>query len=324
MALFTATLAFTVIVLGAFVRLSDAGLGCPDWPGCYGQLSWPEAPEEIARATAEFPQRPAVADKAWREMLHRYLAGLLGVAVAVLGIMALKNRKDYFQPVVLPVLLLFLVIFQALLGMWTVTLLLKPGIVVAHLLGGVATFSLLVWLSLRCNPLRLYTPPASATALKPWISAGIGLLVVQISLGGWTSANYAALACPDLPACMGQWWPDSDFREGFVLWRGIGVDYEGGILDQPARVAIHLSHRIGAAVMLLYLGGLAVKMMRTPALDLHGRGLLFMLLLQLSLGVMNVLLHLPMFNAVAHSAGASMLMLTLISALHRAVPRRVM
>ena len=246
------------------------------------------------------------------------------MAVLLLSIMALGNRKEFLQPVRLPAALLLLVIFQALLGMWTVTLLLKPGIVMAHLLGGTATFSLLVWLSLRSNPLRLYTPPASARALKPWISLGIGLLVLQIALGGWTSANYAALSCPDFPACMGEWWPDSDFRKGFVLWRGVGVDYEGGVLDHPARVAIHLSHRIGAIIMLLYLGVLSIKMMRTPALDLHGKALLLMLLLQISLGVMNVLLHLPLANAVAHSGGASILMFTLIHSLHRAIPRRGM
>ncbi len=323
-ALFTAALAFVVIVLGAFVRLSDAGLGCPDWPGCYGKLSWPAGPEEIARATADFPERPAETDKAWREMVHRYVAGLLGVFVAALAVMAFRNRKDYFQPVILPALLLSLVIFQALLGMWTVTLLLKPGIVMAHLLGGVATFSLLVWLTLRSNPTRLFPPPANAMALKPWIICGIVLLTLQIALGGWTSANYAALVCPDFPTCMGQWWPETDFSEGFVLWRGIGVDYEGGVLDHPSRVAIHLSHRIGAMVMLFFLGGLAIKMIRTPGLDLHGKALLFVLLAQISLGIMNVQLHLPLANAVAHSAGASLLMFCLISALHRAVLRQRM
>lgn len=317
-----AALAIIVVVMGAYVRLSDAGLGCPDWPGCYGQLSWPASPDEIARATSEFPERPAEPGKAWREMAHRYVAGLLGLLVAFLAIMAFRNRKDVFQPVILPGGLLLLVIFQALLGMWTVTLLLKPGIVMAHLLGGVATFSLLAWLSLRSNPQRADAPPASAVALKPWIIAAISLLVIQIALGGWTSANYAALSCPDFPTCMGQWWPQTDFREGFVLWRGVGVDYEGGVLDHPARVAIHLSHRIGAIVMLLFLGGLSIKMIRTPALDLHGRALLFLLLMQIGLGIMNVQLQLPLFNAVAHSAGASMLMLCLITSLHRTVPRR--
>jgi len=283
-AVFAATLAFAVVVLGAYVRLSNAG-----------------------------PQTA-----------HLYLAGLLGAAVAVLVVMAWRNRKDYFQPVVLPGVLLALVVIQALPGLATENVFIKPGVILAHLLGGVVTFSLLVWLALRSNPHRLYTPPASARALKPWITAAIGLLVIEVALGGWTSANNAALSCPDFPTCTGHWWPDSDFAGGFVPWMGSASGSEAGSLSDSALVAIHLAHRIGAGVALLFLGGLSIKMMRTPALDLHGKALIFILLLQVSLGVMNVLLQLPVLNAVAHSGGAAILMFSLVHALHRAVPRRGM
>ena len=283
-AIFTATLAFVVIVLGVFVRLSGTGL----------------------------------------EMIHRYLAGLLAAAIAVLAVMALRNRKDYFQPVILPCILLVLVVVQALPALWIENMSLTAGLVLLHLLGGVATFSLLAWLALRSNPRRLYTPPASARALKPWISAAIGLLVIQVALGGWTSANDAALSCPDFPTCMGQWWPESDFAGGFVYGMGSAAGNEGGGLREAARIAIHMAHRVGALVMLFFLAALSIKMMRTPALDLHGKAVLFILLLQISLGVINVLLQVPLINAVAHSSTASILLFTLVTALHRAVPRRGM
>lgn len=312
--LLAAVLALAVVMLGAWVRLSDAGLGCPDWPGCYGQLTVPEAPEEVTQANQAFPQRPVEAHKAWKEMVHRYFAGSLGLLIVAIALLAWRNRHDRRQPVLLPVVLLGLVIFQALLGMWTVTLQLKPLVVMGHLLGGFATLSLLWWLFLSTREQEKQVMYAPARLL-PWAMLGVVLLVAQIALGGWTSSNYAALACPDFPTCQGKWWPETDFREAFVLWRGLGVNYEFGVLEHPARTAIHLTHRIGAAVVaayLLWLGVIAVRRsgsgVRTAAFVL-----LLLLLTQVSLGISNVIFHLPLPVAVLHNGVAALLLLALLS-----------
>jgi cytochrome c oxidase assembly protein subunit 15 len=219
--------ALCVVVLGAWVRLSDAGLGCPDWPGCYGHVDVPAGAGERAAAQAAYPERPLEPAKAWKEMVHRYAAGALGLLVAALAAVAVARRRRGVAPG-LPVALLALVIFQALLGMWTVTLLLKPIIVLAHLLGGLALLAGLTWLTL-CHAPRvpnLVHPPW----LRGWVLVCAGVLVLQIMLGGWTSTNYAALACPDFPTCQGEWWPETDFANAFVPWRGLGIDYAGGVL----------------------------------------------------------------------------------------------
>jgi heme a synthase len=330
-----------VIVLGAYVRLSDAGLGCPDWPGCYGRLLAPTQAAVVEQATLAFPERPVEVAKAWKEMVHRYAAGLLGLTILALAALAWRERRRPGQPVAVPVLLLALIVFQSLLGMWTVTLQLKPVVVMAHLLGGFATL-LLLWhlvLVTRSASRRPAPEPDSRlpssrsdTARKPsqrWLPHAAGLaalvLMTQIALGGWTSANYAALACPDLPQCQGQWWPQSDFREAFVLWRGTDMDYEYGVLDTPARTAIHMAHRIGAVTTLLLLGGLAVFILwrgDRRARILAGVTLAF-LLVQAGLGVSNVLFHLPLPIAVAHNVTAALLLLavfTLWRALKRAEP----
>lgn len=313
LALTGAVLAFGVVTLGAYVRLSDAGLGCPDWPGCYGHLDVP-AGHEIAAANAAYPERPVEAGKAWREMVHRYLAGTLGLLVLALAIIAWRRRREPDQPVALPLVLLALVIFQALLGMWTVTWLLKPVIVMAHLLGGFATVALLWWLALRPPRTAPLMTSSGYRSLRFWAFLGLILVVGQTALGGWTSANYAALACPDFPTCQTQWWPPMDFKEAFVLWRGLGMSYEGGVLDNNARVAIHVTHRLGALVVLAYLIWLAWRVFRVlpggPVRDTA----LFMLLLvvvQVSLGIANVLFQLPMAVAVAHNGVAALLVLTL-------------
>ena len=207
-ALFACALALVVVVLGAYVRLSHAGLGCPDWPGCYGHLlGVPESTQEIEQANTAYPQRVVESDKAWKEVIHRYLAGALGLVIVFLAFLAIKNRNAPRQPIRLPVFLVGLVIFQALLGMWTVTLLLKPVIVMLHLLGGLAISSLLWWLFLTTKPMTVDEQQSTITSMRPIIVFGLLLLVGQIILGGWTSANYAALACPDFPTCQGQWWP---------------------------------------------------------------------------------------------------------------------
>lgn len=311
-------LALLVATVGAFVRLTDAGLGCPDWPGCYGHLaSLPDTPQEIAAAQAQDPRGTYDAGKAFREMLHRYLAGALGLLALALALLCLFGRGD---PRLTRGLLglLALIAFQALLGMWTVTLQLKPLIVTAHLLGGFATLAWLWWLLLRHR--NRPAPPAPPPALRRWCLAALALLVAQIALGGWTSANYAALACPDFPTCRGQWWPpDMDFREAFVLWRGLGVNYEFGVLDSPSRTAIHVAHRLGAALAALAILGLALASIRTRVLPWQRGGLLLLALLalQLGLGIGNVVWQLPLAVAAAHHAGAAVLLLTVLTQLHR-------
>lgn len=319
-AAFTTLLALLVVTFGAYVRLSDAGLGCPDWPGCYGLVSAPSTAQAIDAANEAFPQRPVETAKAWKEMVHRYLAGALGVLILLLAGLAWRDRNRYGIQVGLPSLLLALVIFQALLGMWTVTLLVKPAIVTAHLLGGLATLGLLWWLALREG--RWWQAPLKPRMprLRPWAWSGLVLLLAQIALGGWTSTNYAALACTEFPTCHGgQWWPDADFQEGFILWRGLGVNYEYGVLDSAARTAIHLTHRVGALLVFLYLGVLALILIRRGGTGVYRNiayVILVTLLLQVGLGIANVLSHLALPVAVAHNGGAALLLLSLVTLLH--------
>lgn len=323
-AAFTALLALVVVMLGAYVRLSDAGLGCPDWPGCYGQLTVPISEQAVERANSAFPQRPLEAAKAWKEMVHRYLAGALGLMVLFLAALAWRNHNRCGIPVGLPTALLGLVIFQALLGMWTVTLLVNPAIVTAHLIGGLATLALLWWMALRQGRFWLAPLEKPLLHLKPWVLGGMLLVVAQVLLGGWTSTNYAALACTELPTCHGgQWWPEADFREGFVIWRELGVNYEFGALDSAARTAIHLAHRIGALLVVLYLGILSVRLVMLADNRVHrnlGLALAGLLLLQVLLGASNVLFQLPLPVAVAHNGGAALLLLALATLIHTLSP----
>ncbi len=307
-------LAFVVVVLGAWVRLTDAGLGCPDWPGCYGGLTVPDSAAEIARAEASFPERPVETGKAWREMIHRYAASFLGVLIVAIAALAFVNRRDPAQPVILPIILLGLVICQGLLGMLTVTLLLKPLIVLGHLLGGMTTIGLLLWLRLR-----VYRPQprehSSVRGLRGFALFCLVALGVQIALGGWTSTNYAALACPDFPTCQTRWWPDMDAREGFILWRGLGIDYEGGVLDNPARTAIHFVHRLGALAVSILLLALIMAGIRSRERDIVAASVLTgaALFTQLALGISIVVKSLPLGLATAHNAIAALLLLALIN-----------
>lgn len=303
-------LALVVIVLGAYTRLSDAGLGCPDWPGCYGHIGVPDSKEEVLVANDAFPDRPVEAAKAWKEMIHRYAAGALGLVILTIFLQALTiNRGDRgFASG-----LLALVVFQALLGMWTVTLLVKPLIVSAHLIGGLATLSLLWLLVLKRSGWWAgitVTPVQRKMALLMFV-----VVLGQILLGGWTSTNYAALACIGLPKCNGLWLPAMDFVNGFKPWHGLGIDYEGGILDSPARVAIHFSHRVGAMVTLMVVGiGVAVFMQSTHT-RLRRSALVVGLLLvvQLCLGLANVWFYLPLGVAVAHNGVAALLLLSIVT-----------
>ena len=361
-------LALAVIVFGGFVRLSNAGLSCPDWPTCYGQVTWPVHDHEVDAANAAF-ERPVESHTAWREQVHRHLAATLGVLVLVLALLAARKRpgglgsllgasalvalsipaytgvegvfaSNHAVSLALVVagelilllqairwsnadgarhatLLLMVIVFQAMLGMWTVIWLVKPVIVMAHLLGGLLTMSLLAWLAWKTTPDTVLVQ-ADAARLRRLLWVGLGLLVVQIALGGWTSANYAALACAtDFPTCVGRWLPPADFAEGFVLWRGVGVDYEGGILDGASRIAIQLAHRIGAVAATLAIGAFALQLFRTPGMRGWASALTVLLLAQLALGIANVKLALPLWTAVAHNAGAVLLLFVLVSLLAR-------
>ena len=355
-------LALVVIVFGGFVRLSNAGLSCPDWPTCYGRAAWPVHEHEIAQANATF-ERAVETHKAWREQFHRHIAATLGLLVLALSLLTARRRRlgvpaqlvaamlvgvsiplyigQYYTWAVglalagemlllasaiaapkpeagrLATVTLMVIIFQAVLGMWTVTWLLKPVVVMAHLLGGLTTLSLLTWLAWATTPGAALVQ-AVAPKLKVLLWIGLVLLFVQIALGGWTSANYAALACGnDFPTCLGQWWPAHDFREAFVLWRGIGVDYEGGVLDGPARVAIQLAHRGMALLVVGHLLMVAIRMIRTPGLVFWGSLLAVLLMAQVALGISNVVLGLPLWVAVAHNAGAALLLFVIVGLLAR-------
>lgn len=310
LSVFSLLLAGVVVALGAYVRLSDAGLGCPDWPGCYGRLF--VSADLEANPPAAASSRPFDAAKAKKEMAHRYAAGVLGLALFLLAGLAWRLRHPQRMAAYI---LAGLALFQSLLGMWTVTELLKPAIVVAHLLGGMAILAALYWLVFR----QLFPGPAQAapaTAPARWALVALALLCAQIFLGGWTSANYAALVCPEFPACRdGLWWPEADFREGFALWREGRIDYEGGVLAAPARTAIHQAHRLGASVTILVVlvaAGAALRQTRAP-LRRVAIVLLCVLAAQVSLGVANVLLRLPLAVAVAHNVGAALLLLALMT-----------
>lgn len=296
----TTVLAFAVVVLGAYVRLSDAGLGCPDWPGCYGQATPWHARDPIEAALAADPAGPVSHAKAWKEMLHRYLAGGLGLAILVIAGLAWRRLPPARR--VLPVVLLALVIFQALLGMWTVTHQLKPLVVTAHLLGGMATLSLLGWLAAREGG---HGPGAYAPPRWPARMA-LAMVVFQIALGGWVSANHAALACADLPTCQGAWWPEADFATAFEPGHALGA------LPAEALTAIHLTHRLGALLVLVGVAYLVVRLAAAPGLRTVAAWLAAVVAGQFALGLGNVLLGLALPVAVAHNAGAAILLLSLV------------
>ncbi len=314
-------LAAVVIVLGAWTRLVDAGLGCPDWPTCYGELLWPRTDTELQRAQELFPDSPVAPSKMLPELVHRYAAGLLGLCVLLLVVATRKAPPGLRYPAWL---LLGVVVVQGLFGMWTVTLRLWPQVVTLHLLGGFSVLALAWWLVLRSGgvlPRYPGAPPALAP-LRYGALAALLLLGLQVALGGWTSANYAALACPDFPTCRGAWWPPMDVRGGLNLGQLIGPDYSGGLLGGAERVAIHMLHRLGALLTAAYLLVLCVLLLRrgtaqqTAAVAAVRRvvgAVLLLLLLQLLLGIGNVLLGLPLALATAHNAGAAGLMLALLT-----------
>ena len=311
-------LCFIVVVFGAYVRLSDAGLGCPDWPGCYGHLGVPDEAHEVTAAEARYPERPVEAPKAWKEMIHRYLASTLGLLIVAMAVMSLRLPQ---APRLLPWALVGVVIFQGVLGMWTVTWQLKPLAVTAHLLGGMTTLAMLFWLYLRTRTSLLKPSPSwgsldGGTRLRQFALLSLVVLTIQIFLGGWTSTNYAALACPDLPTCHGEWWPETDVGEAFTLWRGLGTNYEFGVLDNRARVTIHFIHRIGALVTTAVLLLLAWQLWRAQRTRL-ATAVAVALGLQVSIGISVVHWQLPLLLADAHNAGAALLLLTLVAVNHQ-------
>ncbi len=318
LALVAVALAVVVVGLGAFTRLVDAGLGCPDWPGCYGHLLWPSAEHEIAAAEARFPDAPVATDKTWPEMVHRYFAGSLGLMITVLAVVGWRRREDRDYPFRLPMLLLFLVVWQALFGMWTVTLKLWPQVVTLHLLGGISILGLLWLLALRLRGDRWLVPAAVAdrvARLKAWVVLALIVVFLQIALGGWISSNYAALACGDFPTCHGQWWPAMDFRRGFDVLQEVGPNYLGGLLESEARTAIHVTHRLGAVAVAVVLLGLCVALlaMPWPGARRLAAALAAAVALQIGLGIANVILALPLAIAVAHNLGAALILLVLVT-----------
>lgn len=307
-------LALVVVVLGAYTRLSDAGLGCPDWPGCYGFLAVPDEAQEIDAAAQRFPHAPIEAHKAWAEMVHRYFAGSLGVLVAAIAWFSFGARR-VGAPLRTASALLVLIVVQAAFGAWTVTLKLWPQVVTAHLLGGFSTLALL-WL-LR---VQLARPSRIARPLRRHAAFALGVLIVQITLGGWTTSNYAALACPDFPTCQTEWWPQMDFGTGFDVTREVGPNYLGGVMHSQARAAIHMAHRIGALTAFIVIGLLAWRLAHGGTADERrlAATLSGLLLLQVALGITNVVGSLPLAVATAHNAVGAVLLLVVVSVNYRA------
>ncbi|MGJ8691736.1 MAG: COX15/CtaA family protein [Thalassotalea sp.] len=311
-------LAILVVSLGAYTRLTHAGLGCPDWPGCYGLIDVPETAEQIDKAQQAFPDRLVEPEKAWNEMIHRYFAGSLGLLILAIAIICVKQRNTG-SPVKLPLTILAVVIFQAALGMWTVTMKLMPIVVMGHLLGGFTTLCLLFILYLRLGERQKNKPVADAEKLaklkKPAL-IGVFILVLQIALGGWTSSNYAALVCTELPICQAGWQSQLTFADSFDLIPPHRDSYEFGHLDHDERLTIHVMHRFGAIITAVYLAWLALLVFKsaTSLLLKRSAGLLLAVLsVQVGLGISNIWFSLPLFVAVSHNVVAACLMLVLLS-----------
>lgn len=316
---FTTLLALIVVMLGAYTRLGDAGLGCPDWPGCYGHLTVPETTAEIAKAQQSFQQTVEPA-KAWKEMAHRYFAGSLGLLIFILAIWGIARKKQRpEQPVKSLILLVMLVIFQAVLGMWTVTWLVQPLVVSAHLMGGMIITALLWYVTLASNPQQPIAIP-SAACFKPWAILALFIVIGQIFLGAWTSTHYAAIICSTFPDCYGSFFPPLHLKQAFNFTQTIGINYEGGVLDTASRITIQMMHRYGALITTLVVGILALRLIWSKkTTQLHNLGiiLLIVLCIQIVLGIVNVLWLLPLYVAIAHNGMAAILLLTVVTLLYK-------
>ena len=301
--------ALLVVSVGAYTRLADAGLGCPDWPGCYGFLTVPDQVEEVELAETRYPGAPVEFVKAWWEMGHRYIAGALLVLVFSMLVMAYRGREREDTPLALASVLMVIILCQAAFGAWTVTLKLWPQVVTAHLLGGFTTLSLIWLLFLRQGGFSQIVAALPAPTLLARVAFAV--VVLQIMLGGWVSSNYAALACYDFPSCDGTYAPPMDLQQGFNIFQSVGPNYLGGIMTSEARTAIHWVHRIGAIIVLFVVGGLVLQVVRQVAIV--GYALLAALVAQITLGILNVVWVLPLLNATAHNTVGALLLLVLVT-----------
>ncbi|MEK9714497.1 MAG: COX15/CtaA family protein [Methylophilaceae bacterium] len=309
--LFATLLALIVVSFGAYTRLTDSGLGCPDWPGCYGTLSVPESIDQIEKAQAVYPDSPVEVEKAWIEMIHRYIAGILGIMILVIAFMSIRLRDQINYSLKWPFFLLGLVIFQAALGMWTVTLLLKPAVVSSHLLGGMTVLGILTFLMHRNYGTHRENFVSNRFERKI-IRFSLVLLFIQIALGGWTSTNYAALACTDYPTCHGSLIPEMDFSNAFTIFRELGVTSLGEPLSLEALHAIQWVHRVGAIVLLGYLLFVAYILKVNQGFNMWRNVLILVISLQFIIGIANLLLHLPIVLATLHNLGAALLVVILV------------
>ncbi|MBW6391957.1 COX15/CtaA family protein [Billgrantia antri] len=297
-----------VVLIGAWTRLVDAGLGCPDWPGCYGALVVPDA----ERAMAHSPGAPLETFKAWMEMIHRYVASTLGLLVITLLALGAGLRRRSGYPWAINLALLGVILVQGAFGAFTVTLKLWPQVVTLHLLGGLTVLLLFLWLHLSLRRFaKGAAPGAPRRRLTPLWGLAMLLLVLQLALGGWVSSNYAGIACQGFPTCNGQWWPEMDWSEGFHLTQTVGPNYLYGQLHAEARTAIHLGHRLGALLLGLALLALALRHWGEARMRPWLAGLVAAYAVQLGLGVANVLMWLPLWLALLHTAGAVSLVLLL-------------
>ena len=301
--------ALLVVSVGAYTRLADAGLGCPDWPGCYGFLTVPDQVEDVEFAETRYPGAPVEFVKAWWEMGHRYIAGALLVLVFSMLVMAYRGREREDTPLALASVLMVIILCQAAFGAWTVTLKLWPQVVTAHLLGGFTTLSLIWLLFLRQGGFSQIVAALPAPTLLARVAFAV--VVLQIMLGGWVSSNYAALACYDFPSCDGTYAPPMDLQQGFNIFQSVGPNYLGGIMTSEARTAIHWVHRIGAIIVLFVVGGLVLQVVRQVAIV--GYALLAALVAQITLGILNVVWVLPLLNATAHNTVGALLLLVLVT-----------
>ena len=313
-------LTLCVVVFGAYVRLTDAGLGCPDWPGCFGTLTVPESEVAIMEAQGLYPGSIVEIGKAWREMIHRYLAGILGLLILLISFISYKIRHELKVKITLPFAILALVIFQATLGMWTVTQLLKPAIVTAHLIGGMTILGLLTYLTHR-HLGAVSNTIVIEPGIKFYIRFGFVLLFIQILLGGWTSTNYAALACTDFPTCHGSLMPDMDFKNGFNPFRELGMTASGEGLSIEALQAIQWVHRLGAVVLTAYLIFMAYLLRNYPSNRFYRNLLLLVLLLQVIIGIANLVMYLPLLLATLHNLGAALLVIIMVIINSRITPQ---
>jgi heme a synthase len=302
-----------LVMFGGFTRLTDSGLGCPDWPGCYGTSSPFIAHAAISAAHLAMPTGPVSMSKAWIEMIHRYFAmaiGVLIIAQMTIAWVAKARRRPLSVSPWWPTGLLLLIVVQGVFGAWTVTMKLQPVIVTTHLLLGLTLLGALGWLAARMTPLPAHDPEAGRHRVAALTA--LVLLVVQIALGGWVSTNYAVLACTDFPTCNGQWLPPMDFAHGFHLWRALGMSGDGEAITQDALVAIHWTHRTFAVVVVAYLVAFALRMRRFESLRRPANGVLLVVAIQFVTGLSNIVLQWPLPVAVAHNGGAAILLLLLV------------